>query len=218
MSETEREECLYGVFDKNAYRQLPHELKTGKIFMQKSVNIGDQLSQLIGIYYPNRIDTYVKYVCGEKYYGRYMDDWYIISNSKEKLQKLLSAITDIASRLGIHLNRKKTHITKITKTFKFLQIKYTVTKYGKIFKRINQKRVAVMRRKLKKLANKVRIGEVIYEDTVENMFKGWMGVHYKLMSRQQRINMIRLFERLYDKSVKIVKNKMIITDKDFTEA
>lgn len=218
MTETEQEEYLYGVFDKNAYRRLPHKLKTGKIFMQKSVNIGDQLSQLIGIYYPNRIDTYVKYVCGEKYYGRYMDDWYIISNSKEKLQKLLSDITDIASNLGIHLNRKKTHITKIIKTFKFLQIKYTVTKCGKIFKRINPKRVAVMRRKLKKLANKVRIGEITYEDTVENMFKGWMGVHYKLMSRQQRINMIRLFERLYDKSVKIVKNKMIITDKDFTEA
>ena len=75
-----------------------------------------------------------------------------------------------------------------------------------------------MRRKLKKLANKVRIGEITYEDTVENMFKGWMGVHYKLMSRQQRINMISLFERLFDKSVKIVKKKMIITDKVFTEA
>lgn len=56
------------------------------------------------------------------------------------------------------------------------------------------------------------------EDTVENMFKGWMGVHYKLMSRQQRINMISLFEHLFDKSVEIVKKKMIITDKVYMEA
>ena len=50
------------LFNKLEYRDIPKELLTGEKWMKKSVNIGDQLSQIIGIYYPYRIDNYVKYV------------------------------------------------------------------------------------------------------------------------------------------------------------
>lgn len=72
--------------------------------MEKSVNIGDQLSQVIGIYYPYPIDNYVKYVRQQKFYGRYMDDWYIMNHSKEELEDLLENVCKIASELGIHIN------------------------------------------------------------------------------------------------------------------
>lgn len=212
LTEDEYIKAFYEVFDKNNYRAIPQDFKTGERFLKKSVDIGDQLSQIIGIYYPNRIDTYIKYVCGQKYYGRYMDDWYIMSPSKEKLVDLLDDITEIASELGIHINLKKTRIIKISSTFKFLQIKYTLTDNGKIIKRINPKRITAMRKKLKSLAIKVENGEISYEQTVENMFKGWMGNYYKIMSRQQRKHMIELFERLFNKQVRIHKHKMIITE------
>lgn len=213
MTDEEHSKCMLNVFNKNAYRELPSDIKTGSRYMQKSVNIGDQLSQLIGIYYPNRLDTYVKYVKSQKYYGRYMDDFYIMSPSKNELVSLLDEIRDICSKLGIHLNEKKTRIVKISSTFKFLQIKYTLLKNGVVVKRINPIRVTAMRKKLKKLSVKVKQGEISYSETVENMFKGWMGSYRKLLSRQQRINMIELFETLFDKSVRVYKNKMIITDK-----
>ena len=89
--------------------------------MEKSVNIGDQLSQVIGIYYPYRIDNYVKYVRSQKFYGRYMDDWYIMNPSKEELFDLLDHIHQIAEEYGIHINKKKTRIVKISSTYKFLQ-------------------------------------------------------------------------------------------------
>ena len=212
LTEDEYLKAFHEVFDKNDYRAIPQDFKTGERFLKKSVDIGDQLSQIIGIYYPNRIDTYIKYVCGQKYYGRYMDDWYIMSPSKEKLVDLLDDITEIASELGIHINLKKTRIIKISSTFKFLQIKYTLTDNGKIIKRINPKRITAMRKKLKSLAIKVENGEISYEQTVENMFKGWMGNYYKIMSRQQRKHMIELFERLFNKQVRIHKHKMIITE------
>lgn len=69
-----------------------------------------------------------------------------------------------------------------------------------------------MRRKIKKLAVKVKNGELPYEN-VEEMFKSWMGDFYKLMSRKQRQNMIALYEELYNKTVVIVKKKMVISDK-----
>ncbi len=57
-------------FNKLEYRNIPKKKLTGKKWIEKSVNIGDQLSQVIGIYYPYRIDNYVKYVRSQKFYGR----------------------------------------------------------------------------------------------------------------------------------------------------
>lgn len=204
--------CMSDTFNKLDYRNIPESKLTGEKWMEKSVNIGDQLSQVIGIYYPYRIDNYVKYVRSQKFYGRYMDDWYIMNPSKEELFDLLDHIHQIAEEYGIHINKKKTRIVKISSTYKFLQIKYSLTDSGKVIKRINPKRVTTMRRKLKKLAVKVKNEEITYEN-VENMFRGWMGSFYKLLSKEQRKNLIGLYEDLFEKSITIISKRMIITDK-----
>lgn len=216
MTDEEYESCMNDVFNKLDYRAIPKKKLTGEKFMAKSVNMGDQLSQDIGIYYPHVIDNYVKYVRSMKFYGRYSDDWYIMSLSKEELLDLLENIKRIAGNLGIHLNMKKTRIVKISGTYKFLQVKYTLTKSGKIVKRMNPDRIYTMRRKLKKLAVKVENGEIPYEN-VEGMFKGWMGDFYKLMSRTQRTDLLKLYEDLFDKEIVIVKKKMIIKDRSAQE-
>ena len=211
MSDEEYSTCMEDTFNKLEYRLIPKNKLTGEKFMEKSVNIGDQLSQVIGIYYPHRIDTYVKYVRRQKYYGRYMDDWYIMNPDKEELLDILENIRIIAKEYGIHINEKKTRIVKISGTYKYLQIKYTLTSSGKIIKRINPKRVTAMRRKIKKLAVKVKNGDILYEN-VENMFRGWMGSFYKLLSKQQRSNLLALYEELFDKKIEIVNKKMRIYD------
>lgn len=212
MTDEEYADCMTDTFNKLEYRTIPKEQLTGEKWMAKSVNIGDQPSQVIGIYYPYRIDNYVKYVRSQKFYGRYMDDWYIMNPSKEELLDLLEHIRVIAAELGIHINEKKTRIVKMSSTYKFLQVKYTLTKDGKIIKRINPERVTTMRRKLKKLAVKAANGEVLYEN-VENMFRGWMGSFYKLLSRQQRKNLMTLYEDLFDKTVTVVGKKLVISDR-----
>lgn len=212
MTDEEYVLCMPASFNKVEYRKIPESKLTGEKWMEKSVNIGDQLSQVIGIYYPYRIDNYVKYVRSQKFYGRYMDDWYIMNPSKKELLDLLDHIHKIAEEYGIHINRKKTRIVKISSTYKFLQIKYSLTDSGKIIKRISPKQVAAMRRKLKKLAVKVKEEEVSYEN-VENMFRSWMGSFYKLLSREQRKNLISLYEDLYSKEVRVVNKKLAIFDK-----
>ena len=44
----------------------------------------------------------------------------------------------------------------------YVRLRYTLTKDGKVIKRINPKRVTTMRRKLKKLSVKVINGEIEY--------------------------------------------------------
>ncbi len=213
MSVDEFATCMEDLFNKLIHRERANACQEkSEKWMEKSVDIGDQLSQDIGIYYPHPIDNYVKYVRGEKFYARYMDDWYIMNPSKEVLMDLLENITKIAESLGIHINQKKTRIVKISSTFTFLQTKYTLTKDGKVIKRINPKRVTAMRQKLKKLEVKVESGEATYE-SVENTFRSWMGGHYKLMSKLQRQHLIELYEELFNKEVTIESKKMIIRDR-----
>lgn len=194
-----------GVFNKLEYVRPKN---SGLKFLDKSVSIGDQLSQNIGVWYSHDIDNYVKIVRSQKYYGRYMDDWYLISHSKVELSDIFKGIEKIANNLGIHINHKKTYITKLSSVYTYLQIKYTLTDTGKVIKRINPKRITAMRRRLRKLKEKVKNNEIEY-DNVENMFKSWMGSFYKLMSKQQRYNLITMYEKLFDVDIKIIDNKMI---------
>lgn len=212
MTDEEFDNCLFTIFNKLDHRLILNNKSTGNKMMEKSVNIGDQLSQIIGVFYPYKIDNYIKYVRSQKYYGRYMDDWYIISPSKEELLDIYEHIKVIATEYGIHINFKKTRIVKLNSTYKYLQIKYTMMETGRIVKRINPKRVTNMRRKLKKLASKVSDGTADY-DSVENMFRSWMGSFYKLMSKETRVGLLSLYEELFNKVIIIENKKMYFYDK-----
>ena len=146
-----------------------------------------------------------------------MDDWYVISPSKEVLEDILCNIERIADCYGIHINTKKTRIVKLSSTYKFLQVRYSLTKSGKVIKRINPQRVTAMRRKLRKLRTLVSCGKTTYE-AVENMFRSWMGANYKLMSKTTRIGLLNLFEDLFDVEITIVKHKMIFLPKGGIDA
>lgn len=197
MSDDEYARCMEVPFNSTEYRlKIPKSAHTGEKYMCKSVNIGDQCSQIIGIYYPTPIDNYIKIVKRQKYYGRYMDDSYVIHANKEFLQELATEIIAKAKELGIILNPKKTRIVKLSDYYRFLQISYSLTETGKVVRKINPKRVVDMRRKLKKLSIKVKCGERTQEE-IENMFKSWMGGHCHLMSKIQRDNLNLLYYDLF---------------------
>lgn len=163
---------------------------------EKGVNIGSQPSQNIGISYPSRIDNYIKIVKGCKYYGRYTDDSYIIHNSKEFLNEVLKGVINISNKLGLVINPKKTHIAKISQTFTFLQIRYSVTETGRIIRRISPKAITRERRKLKAYRRLLDNKRITYKE-IENIFKGWMASNYKNMSMQQITNMTQLYYDLF---------------------
>lgn len=90
------------------------------------LNLGSEAPQIFAVYYLNPVDTYIKTVRGVKYYGRYMDDLLILGKSKEELRDLLDGIIDQLAKLKLSINERKTHITKLSKGFTFLQVKYSV--------------------------------------------------------------------------------------------
>ena len=97
----------------------------------KGLNLGSEAPQIFAVYYLNPVDTYMKTVRRVKYYGRYMDDILILSYSKEELKELLEDLRVQLAKLKLEVNEKKTHITKLTKGFTFLQVKYKLEDHQK---------------------------------------------------------------------------------------
>lgn len=139
----------------------------------KGLNLGSEAPQIFAIYYLNELDQYIKVVKSVKYYGRYMDDFFIIAKSKEELLNLLKQIQLILKQLKLNLNLKKTHIVKLTHGFTFLQIKYNVLS-NKIVKRISHNKIVRERRRLKKFKKLLDNGKMSLKD-IENCYKSWRG-------------------------------------------
>jgi len=190
MDDVEFADCLNIVFNSLDYEKVDKTLLTGEKFMGKHMNIGDQVAQVAGIFYPHRLDNYIKIVEGVKFYGKYMDDFYIIHHDKEYLKELGRKIKIEASKNGIILNENKTMICKLSEYWRYLQIQYALTDTGRIIKKIHPKRLTAMRRKLKKLAKKLS------EEDFINYYNSWFKNHYKIMSKRQRENMNILFREL----------------------
>ncbi len=182
--------CIQEIFNSLDYYTIPKRLKTGEKFMEKHMNIGDQLAQIAGISYPTKLDNFIKIRCGMKYYSRYMDDSYIIHRDKKTLQILLDKIREIAASIGIFISDKKTQIVPLGSNWKFLQMTYSLTETGRVIVKINKKRLTAMRRKLKKLA------PILSPDEFEQLYKSWFKAHYRYMSKLQRENLDKLYVEL----------------------
>lgn len=188
--------CLEMKFNNEKQYELNPKLLTGQKFMAKSLAIGDQVSQICSVYFPTPIDNYVKIVRSVRWYGRYMDDSYIISNNKQFLHEMLNKITKIAKELGIFINHKKTHIMKLNHDFTWLKMRYRLTESGHLVKRINPKTITRERRKLKKYKKMVNKGIITITD-VQNSFKSWYMNYERIMSYRTKKNMLKLYHDLF---------------------
>lgn len=201
MDDDQFSRCMDEKFDSVwYYENVPNDMRKRQKRMDKSVDIGDQVSQEIGIFFPTRVDNYVKIVRGCKWYGRYMDDMYVICRDLDELKSILSGIYSQARELGLFINEKKTHIAKLSDTYKFLQVKYSLTDTGKVIKRINPKNVTRERRRLKAYKRLMDKGKMSYED-IEQACRSWMGNYSPIMSKNQIKHMKSLYQELFGKEL-----------------
>ena len=202
LSDEQYAKCLDEKFNSITYHEDIAGLKlNGTKMMAKSVNIGDQVSQNIGVFFPTQVDNYVKIVRAIKRYGRYMDDMYVICREKKELQSVLEGIRKTASEIGLFINEKKTHIEKLSDNYTYLQTKYSLTDTGKVIKRINPKAIIRQRRRLKAYRRLLDKGKMDYE-SIKQAYKSWMGNFTKVMSKLQVKNMKKLFIELFGEDVR----------------
>jgi len=199
MTDDEYACCLENKFNSVwYYENITKSARTGEKIMEKSVEIGDQTSQDIGVFFPTPLDNYATIVRGCRRYGRYMDDIYLICETRDEVRSIIDGITDKAHELGMFINEKKTRICKLTDRYTYLQVRYFLTPSGKVVKRISTKSLTRERRRLKAYKRLLDKGEMEY-DRIEQAYKSWMGTFYKIMSKRQISNIKQLYRELYGK-------------------
>ena len=165
LTDEEFKGCMDQKFNAVEYHEaLAGKYLDGSKMMPKSVDIGDQVSQIIGVTYPTRVDNYATIVRSHRRYGRYMDDIYIIHEDREYLKETLEGIAREAKSLGLFINEKKTRICRMDSTFKYLQRKYFLTETGKVVIRINPESLTRERKKLKAYKRLLNRDEMKYEN------------------------------------------------------
>lgn len=127
---------------------------------EKGYNPGSQMVQIAGISYLDPFDHFMKQELRRKMYVRYMDDWHTLGRSEEELREVWRRAGENLKSLGLSLHPTKTRIRSAKDGVVFLGFLFRVTATGKVLMLRDPKRVKEVKRRLRRLAHKVRRGEV----------------------------------------------------------
>lgn len=106
-------------------------------------------------------------------YGRYMDDFYIISSDKLLLREILKKIEAYIKPLGLRLNGK-TQIFPLKNGIDFLGFHTYLTSTGKVVRKVRAKSIDNMKRKIRKFRGLVDRGKMTLE-SVSQSYASWTG-------------------------------------------
>ena len=133
---------------------------------ERGIPIGNQSSQMFGMYYLDPVDRLAKEQLHLKVYSRYMDDFVVVHEDKEFLQHVLTVIEEKVKELGLTLN-SKTQIFPLKNGVTYLGFQYRVTPTGKIVKTVKKKTKRRLRWRAS-LLKKAYIEGYIGEERVKN--------------------------------------------------
>lgn len=137
----------------------------------KGLPLGNQSSQVFALIYLNGLDHFITETLGCKYYGRYMDDFYLLSDDKDYLKDCLSRISEYLAELGLTLNNK-TEIVSMSKGIRFLGFHTYITENGKIIRKINGDNKRKIKKRLRIYAKLVKDGR-LKREKFDEMFRSW---------------------------------------------
>lgn len=163
---------------------------------ENGLYIGPEDSQITAIAYPNRIDHLIKDVWRQKYYARYMDDSYIIFQTKEEATRYRDLLMEEFKTEGIIPNPKKTQIIKLRRGFTFLKTQFYLENNGRVLMKPCRENVIRQRRKLKAFRRFVNRGEMTVEQ-VDSSYMSWRGSMLRRNAHRSVVNMDRLYFCLF---------------------
>lgn len=123
--------------------------------------LGNQAAQVYALLMLNGLDHFVTGELGISFYGRYMDDFYLIHSNKEYLKWCLVCIKQFVDNLGLSLNGK-TQIIPFKNGLLFTGFHHYITANGKYIRKLNGVNKRRIRKKIRawaKLVNSDKMSE-----------------------------------------------------------
>lgn len=165
-------------------------------YIGKGLGLGSQVSQISAVSYPSRIDHYMKEVLRVKYYGRYMDDGYMLFHSKDDAQIALNELKWLCKEYKLILNESKVQIAKLSRKFTYLKVRFTLTDTGKVYKQLTRKNVNNIKNRLTKLKPIFDSG-ALPECDLQQAYASWKGYALMRGAKKQVWEMDKLYRSLF---------------------
>lgn len=158
--------------------------------------LGNQCSQVFALMFLDGMDHFIVEQLGCRFYGRYMDDFYLISQDKAYLQSCLAQIASWLDALHLQLN-EKTEIVPLSKGIRFLGFHSYLTADGKVIRKLTGSNKRQARKRIRKMVRLVSEGRLSQEKFRER-YNSWCnhishGNCYKLTQ-----SMDQFVEQLFD--------------------
>ena len=148
----------------------------------RAIPIGNLTSQFFANVYLNGFDHFVKENLRCKYYIRYVDDFVVFDNSKEKLSGVKAELESYLGSLRLCLHRNKSRVYPVKDGVSFLG--YRIFPTHRLVAKAN---ILAMRRRMHRYSRQYREGEISLAQ-VRQCIQSWIGhaCHadsYRLRSR-----------------------------------
>lgn len=137
----------------------------------KGIPLGNQINQGFALLYLDGMDKLIKYELRIEYYGRYMDDFYLIHRDKEYLKHCLEVISDFLETLNLTLNGK-TQIFPFKNGVNYLGFHTYVTNTGKVIRKLKNQNKRNAQRKFLRMAKLVASGK-LSKDKFNASYGAW---------------------------------------------
>ena len=121
--------------------------------------LGNQVAQVYALLMLNGMDHMISGELGIEFYGRYMDDFYLIHHDKKYLKHCLECIDLMIQSLGLRLNGK-TQITPFKNGIKFLGFHHYITRDGKYIRKLSGENKRRIKKRIRKWVVAVKAGKM----------------------------------------------------------
>lgn len=125
----------------------------------KGLPLGNQINQGLALLYLDGMDKLIKCELGIEYYGRYMDDFYLIHPSREYLRECLAVIAEYLRTLELDLNGK-TQLFPFKNGISYLGFHTYVAPDGAVIRRLKNQNKRNAQRKYTRMAKLVASGQL----------------------------------------------------------
>lgn len=133
--------------------------------------LGNQISQVYALLYLSGLDHFITGELGVNYYGRYMDDFYLIVQDKEYAKWCLAVIYEFVHTLGLELNGK-TQIIPFKNGIKFCGFHTYITSDGKVIRKLKNENKRAAKKKFKKMVGLVK-NEKLSKEKFYESYNAW---------------------------------------------
>lgn len=148
--------------------KLINELKSIPLYRKGyGLPIGNMSSQILAVFFLNKVDHFIKEKLGCKYYIRYMDDLVILGNDKEELKNIFESVSKYIESFDLNVN-KKSGIYSLSNSVNFLGYNFKVFN-NKLIIRYRSDTIKRVNKRLKNL--KVYDNEMYLKSVVS--YKGY---------------------------------------------